>query len=224
MTKMCSQGTSKNAPDSLKGVWWLCDNNAPSETLFSFADGDWAEDKRTAQINYYDNFGVPANCFGVIVLFGAGLTDSTLRVEVSPNGKWISLYGGGPGWIYVDQPEDSFECKGGYANDLYGDTLKPETSEMLRVSHDNEELPLSEPNYQYRLRRVAYLEQNGKLVKTPAWDDFVKRSKMPYKSGSEPCCLCCNYTFCCLPREALALGNFHQMNQHLFVRYARDRP
>ena len=26
--------------------------------------------------------------------------------ELSPNGKWINLYGTGPGWIYVDQPED----------------------------------------------------------------------------------------------------------------------
>ena len=26
--------------------------------------------------------------------------------ELSPNDKWINLYGAGPGWIYVGQPED----------------------------------------------------------------------------------------------------------------------
>ena len=25
------------------GLWWLCDNNAPSETLFTFGEADWAE-------------------------------------------------------------------------------------------------------------------------------------------------------------------------------------
>ena len=26
--------------------------------------------------------------------------------ELAPNDRWINLYGTGPGWIYVDQPED----------------------------------------------------------------------------------------------------------------------
>ena len=25
------------------GIFWLCDNNAPSETLFTFQSADWAE-------------------------------------------------------------------------------------------------------------------------------------------------------------------------------------
>ena len=33
--------------------------------------------------------------------------------EVAPNDKWINLYGKGPGWIYVDQPEDGMRWKMG---------------------------------------------------------------------------------------------------------------
>jgi len=217
LNKMCTV-VHKNAPESLKGVWWMCDNNAASECLFTFAHADWADDKKTGVLRYYHNYGVPANCFGVMTLCGAGIIDSKLRVQISPNGKWISIYGGGAGWIYVDQPEDSFKCAGEYANELYGETLRPEPFEMLRVSHEDEKLPLSEPNYQYRLRRVAYVS-DGNLVKTPAWEEFVKRAKLPYKPGSEP--NCCGYTFCCRSKQALALGNFHQQNEYLFVRYAK---
>ena len=45
---------------------------------------------------------------------------------------------------------DIFECKNA-AMDLYGEKFKPvtELNEMLRVSHTDETLPLSEPNYQH---------------------------------------------------------------------------
>ena len=46
--------------------------------------------------------------------------------------------------------QDTFECKNA-AVDLYGESFKPVTdlNEMLRVSHNDETLPLSEPNYQW---------------------------------------------------------------------------
>ena len=45
--------------------------------------------------------------------------------------------------------QDTFECKNA-AVDMYGPSFKPvtELNEMLRVSHTDETLPLSEPNYQ----------------------------------------------------------------------------
>lgn len=219
MTKMITSGANEKTPDWMRGIFWLCDNNAPSETLFTFQSADWAEGSKVASKKYYHNFGVPANCFGCITMFGAALTDSTLRIELSPNDKWINLYGAGPGWIYVDQPEDTFECKNA-AVDLYGESFTPVTdlNEMLRVSHNDETLPLSEPNYQYRVRKVAYMDSYGKLVKTEAWDEFVKRAKMPFAAGTEP--NCCGYCFCCRSKEDLALGRYPQTNTKLIVKYA----
>lgn len=215
---MITSGANDKSPEWMRGVWWLCDNNAPSETLFTFGGADWSDDSKVAQKKYWENFGVPANCFGCITMFGAALTNSTLRIELSPNGKWINLYGTGPGWIYVDQPEDTFECKNA-AVDMYGPSFKPvtELNEMLRVSHTDETLPLSEPNYQYRVRKVAYLDYDGKLVKTEAWDEFVRRAKMPFAPGTEP--NCCGYCFCCRSKEDLALGRYPQTNTKLIVRY-----
>eukprot|EP00438_Fugacium_kawagutii_P014840 Skav234814 [mRNA] locus=scaffold69:758408:765282:- [translate_table: standard] len=153
MKKMITSGLNEKSPERLRGtmrnvltmqsVWWLCDNNAPSETLFTFGDADWSDDSTVAVKKYWQNFGVAANCFGCAVTWQVrGWTQ-----EVGPNKKWINLFGGGPGWIYLNQ--DEFECKGA-AVDLYGQTMKAATDEdeLMRVSHDDEEKPLSAPNYQ----------------------------------------------------------------------------
>merc|ERR1712061_512988 len=111
-----------------------------------------------------------------------------MRIEISPNGKWLNIAGSStPGWIYAPQPEDKFKCEGEYAPRLYGDSLRLGKDELMRLSHDNEELPLSPPNYQYRVRKIAYLdESSGKLVKTEAYDDMLKRSSEPFMPGYEP--------------------------------------
>eukprot|EP00434_Breviolum_minutum_P036409 symbB.v1.2.032255.t1/scaffold3848.1/size51340/2 len=219
LSKMITTGFNEKSPEWMRGVFWLCDNNAPSETLFTFNEAKWSDDSKVAQKNYWENFGVPANCFGAITMWGAATFNSTLRIEVAPNDRWINLYGSGPGWIYVDQPEDVFECKNA-AVDLYGEKFKPTTelNEMLRVSHTDETLPLSEPNYQYRVRKVAYLDSDQKLVKTEAWDEYVRRAKMPFAEGTAP--NCCGFCFCCRSKEDLALGRYHHMNSQLIVRYA----
>ncbi|CAJ1423532.1 unnamed protein product [Effrenium voratum] len=118
-----------NIPDFFKGIFWMCDNNAPSENLFSFGDADWSSGEATTVgvKKYHQNYVTPANCFGVVTLCGSWLTNSRIRLEVSPNGHWVNIYGygGGPGWIYVDQAGDTFECQS-YAKELYGDTITPD--------------------------------------------------------------------------------------------------
>jgi len=221
MMKMLNAGTHPKCPENMKGIFWLCDNNAPHEQIFCFHDADWVTDK-IALKTYYLNFGVAATAEGAVTLLGAGLTGAMLRIEVSPNGKWVSIAGGStPGWMYVPQRGDKFECKGEYAPELYGASLPLDVgNELMRLSHDDETQPLSAPNYQYRVRRIAYLDERGQLVKTQAYEDIKKRGTEPFKAGFEPSC--CGYCFC-LGKDALALGNYPQVSEDFVVRYATEK-
>merc|ERR1711879_485038 len=72
-----------------------------------------------------------------------------------------------------------------------------EAGEMMRLTAiasdaDNPNMNNGILRYQYRVRKVAYLDSEGKLVKTAAWDDFKKYVDMPLKY--DPCC--CGYCWC----------------------------
>lgn len=71
--------------------------------------------------------------------------------------------------IHISQ--DVFECKNA-AVDLYGEKFKPTTelNEMLRVSHTDETLPLSEPNYQH----LGFKKKRGRYKVGPISSDISR--------------------------------------------------
>merc|ERR1712003_29027 len=127
MMKMLSTGTSPNCPEDMKGIFWLCDNIAPHEHLVTFHDGDWKTDK-LMQKRYAYNWTTGTTAFGTGGMLGAKLLHVMLKLQISPNNKWLSMGGDEMGsWIYRPGPEDKFLLP-------EGGELQLEPGEMMRIS------------------------------------------------------------------------------------------
>lgn len=215
MMKMLTTGTSPNCPEEWKGIYWLCDNIAPHEHILTFQDGDWRSDKFMQKI-YSNNFTTGTTAFGTGGLIGAKLFDVILGIQISPNNKWINMGRDelGSGWIYRVGPEDKFLLPD-------GGELPYEDGLMMRISVNSTAPVMENANvtYQYIVRKIAYLDGDGKLVKTPAYDELRERADMPLKH--EPCC--CQLCFCLTP-EQQALKNFPMMPTETMVLYAPPPP
>merc|ERR1719253_1039214 len=103
---------------------------------------------------------------------------------------------------------------------------KPDGSELEWAPGDWMRLTFADPwdsasglVYQYMARRTAYLDDNGKLVKTKAYERFVEQAKMalPYSN------VCCNYGNCNLTPQQF-LDNFAAQSPKQQIIYAPDPP
>lgn len=191
----------------------MADNLAPPEHLMTFHDADWAtEDLALKNITYNWTRGPTA--------FGAGLfcfvqtNGNTIRIEMSPDKRWVSIGGssGDPTWIYIPEPGEKYKTPD-------GSQITPGMDEMMRVTYNNDADPKSGLNYQYRVRRVAYLDDEGRLVKTTAYEDLKRVATMPLDGGPS-CCGCC----WCMSDEGRALKNWPQLPSHTVVKYAPPPP
>jgi len=203
-----------NCPDEWKGIYWLCDNTAPHEFLVTLQDAEW-EDRDSegcikARKKYWHAWTTGTTAFGTGALVGAKLFKTNLDFRISPNGKWTQLGGtDSTGWIYRPGPEDTFKLPD-------GGTLNLEADELMRLNFNKLVPVLTDENitYQYRVRRVAYLD-GGSLVKTKAWDEFLELAKRPLTH--EPCC--CGQCWCISESER-ALRNFPMMPTENLVIFA----
>jgi len=158
-------------PEFLKGIWWLSDNTA-SENLVTFHDAEWTS-RDTALKSAKFNWTVDAyNVWGLILSTNFWARGGNHRFDVSRNDKWIriSVKGGGSHWIYVIQDGDEFRRPDGTLLDV------TPGEDMMRVSYASDD-PNSEVTFQYLVRRVAYLDENGKLIKTPRYDELLDAAK-----------------------------------------------
>lgn len=213
MVKMMSTGTSPKCPKHLLGIWWLQDNIAAHEHLVTFHDANWVSDRLALKVLAH-NWTRGPTAFGACLFFFVQSNGNTLRIEISPNGKWISIAGssGNPTWIYITGEDDHFSLPA-------GGTLQLDPGELQRVSFKNDADPASGLSYQCRVRRIAHMDDAGRLLKTPAYAELLQCASMPMKY--EPCC--CGYRWC-LSKEQLALGNFPQLPTHTVVKYAPPAP
>jgi hypothetical protein len=213
MAKMLSTGTSPNCPERMKGIWWMHDNIAAHEHLLTFHDAEWATEKLALKTLAH-NWSRGPTCFGAVLFTFVKLNGNTLRIEISPGDKWITIGGssGDPTWIYMHQEGEEFPMPD-------GSILKPEKDDMMRISTVDDAIPNSKTTYQYRLRRIAYLDDAGNLVKTPAYEEIRKAASEPLKYP--PCC--CGYCFC-RSQEQLAFKNFPMLPSHTVIQYAPPPP
>ena len=123
------------------------------------------------------------NLWGLILTCNGYWTGGGHLLETSPNGKWTHITFAetkASHWIYVIQPEDVFKTPDGEVIDVTpGD-------DMMRISFDSLDTT-GGIGFQYLVRRVAYLDESGKLVKTPNHEKLMKVAK----SGSQFCCFDC---------------------------------
>lgn len=213
MVRMLSTGTSPKCPDRFMGIFWLQDNIAAHEHLVTFHDADWATEKLALK-NLSHNWTRGPTAFGAGLFCFVQTNGNRLRIELSPSGSWMILGGssGNPTWIYIPSPEQAFKRHD-------GGQLVPDVDELQRVSFKDDANPNSGVSYQYRLRRIAYLDDAGSLVKTNPYEELKQAATMPLTSG--PCC--CGYCWCG-SAEARAFMHLPHMPLHTVVKFAPPPP
>ncbi|CAE7464233.1 Stra6 [Symbiodinium pilosum] len=182
LEQMLQVPSHQNTPHALKGAWWLQENIA-GEGILTFHDAEWVSEA-TGMKSSKVNWTIDAwNLWGVILTCNGYWTGGGHLLEMSPDGKWIHITFG-PGkaahWIYVIQPGDVFKTPEGEVLDV------TPGEDMMRISQDSLDTS-SKITFQYLVRRVAYLDDSGKLVKTPNYDKLMKVAK----KGSQFCCFDC---------------------------------
>eukprot|EP00928_Gymnodinium_smaydae_P004412 TRINITY_DN11503_c1_g4_i1.p1 TRINITY_DN11503_c1_g4~~TRINITY_DN11503_c1_g4_i1.p1 ORF type:complete len:326 (-),score=45.68 TRINITY_DN11503_c1_g4_i1:121-1098(-) len=198
-------------PDFLRGVWWMKDNIA-AEVLLTFQDAQWSSGTYAEKRNCY-NWTRDPTLFGTVLQTFTSMTNPFLSFEISPDGKWIAIQEQSSAnlaamWMYVIQPGDKFVLSD-------GSNLEVEPGDMMRVNYENPLDPRSRIKYQYIVRRVAILDDSGKLVKTRGYDQLLQQaSKQPAHRG-----VCCDYCLFNLTADQVA-DCASDLNTHTAIRYS----
>ena len=171
---------SKKCPNDLKGVWWFGDNIS-HERLTTLSDANWITDhygvKEMSQ--HWTNDWTCIGCCLTCCVGGLGLK---MKIEISQDNEWIAIdYYLDRQWMKrvkqdIFYPMDWWDIENrGKVGATQGD--------ILRLSYDNHLNPKT-TKYQYVLKRVAYLDECGNVVKTAQWNEYIKR--VCAKTGSYP--------------------------------------
>jgi len=214
--KMLSPG--RDCPKQLEGIFWMDGNYAP-EIVMAFQDANWVSPTTGLKLAAY-NWSHDETCFGSVMANGTACAQAALviRVEVSPNKKWIMLSampsaadkepnGGNCIWMYrPDEGEEFFWPDGSQV------TWEP--GDFMRLSWEKPFDASSDLVYQYMARRVAVLGETG-LVKTKAYEKLLEENNiaLPYANT------CCGYGNCNLSKEEF-LKNFKAQNHRQQILFA----
>jgi len=179
-TKMLEKQSPK-CPEFLKGIWWMQDNVA-AEGVVTFSDGDWFTPRVMVKSAKYNWTVDSYNWWGLILSANFWLRGGIHQFEVSPDSKWINIKvkGSATNWIYVIQPGDVFRRPDGTVVEV------TPGEDMMRVSYETMD-PNSPIEYQYLVRRVAYLDAGGNLVKTARYAELAAAARQTH----DCCCDLC---------------------------------
>lgn len=164
-------------------------DNANGNLLITFQDAEWLSPTVGLKVGLR-NVSRDNSCGGCILLREAVRTGAPLRIEVSPNWKWINLRSGSEqsDWIYVVQPEDVF------TSDRSEDKLLPVgPGDLLHYSFEDSGDPASELIAQFRLTRIAYMDRNGDIITTDAFSQLQLECETAAQADSLG--LCCGLCF-----------------------------
>lgn len=169
-------GGSPHCPPELRGVFWMRDN-LTTEVLLTFQDGNWVNENWSRKYARYNWTGDLGTCFGHCIMGKSHYH----TLERAAGGKWWSV--GPQSWIYTVQPEDKFTTKDGQEVPFVAG------EEHMRIDFSSSEASTEDQIYfQYRMQRVAYLDENGQVVKTPFYEELKRRALMTDRHT-----YCCNY-------------------------------
>jgi len=188
-----------NMPEFMKGLYWMEDNVAP-EVIMTFQSMDWREGGMQGYILPKYNWTNDVSCWGTCCTFTncTGSPGVAWPFTFSPDRKFLNI---NPQWIYVMQPGDQIHRPD-------GTPVEFEPGDMMRMAFNDNTDPSSGLTYQYLVRRVAYMDGSGNLIKTKAYEELKRRALMPEperKRGRYCSCTCCGYT-CPWPSEAEVPG------------------
>mmetsp|Transcript_11401 Transcript_11401/g.12774 ORF Transcript_11401/g.12774 Transcript_11401/m.12774 type:complete len:295 (-) Transcript_11401:191-1075(-) len=175
------QNQNPTCPELLKGIWWLQDNVA-AEGLLTFQDGQWFTPQVMVKSAKY-NWTVDAyNWWGLILSANFWIRGGIHQFEVSPNSNWINIkvQTSGSDWIYVIQPGDVFRRPDGTVLQVIPG------EDLMRISYET--MDTNSPiTYQYLVRRVAFLDAGGNLVKTQRYAELAAAARQPQGWCCELC-------------------------------------
>jgi len=174
-----------NCPEHLKGVWWMEDNVA-AEGLLTFQDGDWHSERIMVKKNWY-NWTYGADTIGGLFLTANAMCGGGMhQFQLNPSGDWINVHirWGQNHFIYILKEGDVLKRPDGTEVEF------TPGEDMMRISYDafDSNSPVF---YQYMVRRVAYLDNEKKLVKNKK--NYERLMDVVAKSASTSC----NPTTCC---------------------------
>lgn len=223
ITAMLSTPAAAAFPQELLGgAFWMDDNFAP-EVLLTFHDANWVSSSLGAKLIGY-NWTHDVTCFGCLMKTGTAFapTAQILRLEVSPDKKWIMLNipsaqteATGVNTIFMYRPD-----VGEKFAQPDGSEVEWEVGDFMRITWDKPFAENSTLIYQYMARRAAYRDASkGALVKTRAYDKLVGAAAMPLPHANT----CCGYGNCNLSQQFF-LDNFAAQNRWQQVIYAPAPP
>jgi len=147
-------------------------DNAAAEGVVTFHDADWKSESEFTK-HPAQNWTVDANnCWGISLTAQFNLPPGMPHhFQISPDGKWINIKLVVQGsqdshWIYVIQDGDVITRPDGTQIDV------TPGQDMMRLSFSGERVV-----FQYLVRRVAYLNSDGELVKTKAYEQLAAEAK-----------------------------------------------
>jgi len=179
------QAENPSCPEHLKGLWWMQGNIVP-EQIAQFSDGDWVaapeQEEMIGTKKLYQNWAYGTNAFASILsCFNAARKFET---TLAKHGKWAAL-GGDAYMVLLEEANEIVNPDGTVPRYTPG-------VDWMRLTWTDSSL--SELKYQYLMRRIAYLDGQGKLVKTDAYSELMEKTSLP---GVQGCC--CNYGLCNIP-------------------------
>jgi len=111
-----------------------------------------------------------------------------MPINMSPSGKWL-FFGDGQ-YAYRIQPGDEFFTEDGERIDY----IRP--GDWMRINWVDEADPAKGVAWQYLVQRVAYLNEDGEIVKTEYYDTLLELAQMQSPSW-------CNLCACTVNREGI---------------------
>jgi len=216
---------NSRCPESHKGLFWM-EGNSASETLLTFEDAVWSADGTQAIKVGLRNWTRDFSCHGCILLHGASASPGVspgaigckpygliMSFETSPSGKWMQI-AADQSMIYVVQPGDVIKRPdGSVVEDLVA-------GDWMRVSYSKTLDSTSPIVFQYKVRKIAILDNAGNLVKLPHYERFRKASleSLPHCDCIARCC-CGN----CLSADK-KIANMSYHNRYQTVMFAPPPP
>ena len=180
--RMLSGGSPEACPDRYRGIFWMQDN-VVNELLITLQEADWSQAppeglSAVATKRLDTNWARDKTSWGACLACCAPCQPPMI-LHVSKSGKWLSM-AGAAGFFYA--PSASETLKGPDGEKVAFDA----SQDLVRVDYRSKFDPHSGTSYQYRCRRVAYLDSERQLVKTPAFEEMVAQVRAPLKN---PGCL-----------------------------------
>lgn len=128
------------------------------------------------------NWTNDASCWGSCCLFMncTGTPSVAWPFTFLPDRKFLNI---NPQWIYVMQAGDEIHRPD-------GTPVEFEAGDMMRLAFNDNTDPTSGLTYQYLVRKVAYLDENGTLIKTKAYEELKRRALMPEPERKRNWCTC----------------------------------